>query len=79
MLTCAKCAEVLPDILDGTGDPNLRVEFLAQTTHRAKCQRCVETYQKSAHLTRYAFSENKPTELCEHLLAFLRDRLDHEP
>lgn len=75
MLTCAKCAEVLPDILDGKADPALLSEFLAKTKRHEKCRNCFETYKKSAALTRYAYIDSEPPKLCEQLLTFLKNRL----
>ena len=75
MLTCIQCAEVLPDILEGKGDPLLRRRLLAQADSCNRCRHCVDSYKKSATLTRHAFDAAEPPELCEHLLAYLRDHL----
>ena len=77
MFTCAKCAEVLPDLIDGKGSSVLRSQLMEQTQQRAKCKHCVESYQKSATLTRHAYSNSEPPELCDHLLAFLRNHLNN--
>jgi hypothetical protein len=75
MLNCTQCAEVLPDILEGKGDPMLRRRILVQAERCDRCRRCVESYKKTADLTRIAYGANEPPDTCEHLLAFLRERV----
>ncbi len=73
MLNCTQCAEVLPDIIEGKGDPMLRRRLMLQAESCDRCRRCVEAYGKTASLTRHAYDEVEPPEPCEHLLAFLRE------
>ncbi|MBN1961746.1 MAG: hypothetical protein JW841_12450 [Deltaproteobacteria bacterium] len=75
MLTCADCAKLLPDIIDGNAKPALYDEFIYQTKQREKCRHCYETYKKSAKLMRIAYTNSEPSQPCEELLKFLRNRL----
>lgn len=77
MLNCTQCAEVLPDILEGKGDPMLRRRLFVQAEKCDRCKRCLDSYKKSAELTRHAYGESEPPATCEHLLAFLRDHVGH--
>jgi hypothetical protein len=79
MLTCTQCAEILPDLLEGQGDPALRQSLLEQAAGRERCQHCVDTYKQCAELTGQAYAETRPPELCEHLLAYLREHLQPPP
>lgn len=75
MLNCTQCAEVLPDLIDGKGDPILRRRLLAQADKCERCRRCVEGYKKTAALSRHAFGEARSADTCEHLLEFLREHV----
>jgi hypothetical protein len=78
VFNCAQCAELLPDLLEGKGDPILRRRLLVQTEKCEQCRHCVDTYRKSAELCRQAYRDAEPPETCEHLLDFLRQHLHAE-
>lgn len=79
MLSCAQCADLLPDILEGRGDPLLKRRLEEQMQSCERCRRCVEGYSKTAALTRHAYEEASPPKACDHLLAILRDHWTHSP
>jgi hypothetical protein len=75
MLNCTQCADVLPDFIEGKGDPMLRRRVRLQTESCDRCKRCVESYKKTTELARHAYGESEKQGTCEHLLEFLRQRV----
>ncbi len=78
LLSCKQCAEILPDIVDGTASAELIRRVLWQTEQRARCKACYESYLMSIKLARHAFIDQEPEGLYESLRTFLHARVGED-